>query len=176
MTSEPEPKQSVLAIEGDPSLARLIKATLTQEGYDVLTATTLAGARQMIAESPPDVILLDLGLPDGDGVELLRAKDYGASTRVLCLTGRSEEDSIVRALDAGADDYLVKPFHPDELCARIRAALRRAESGVPDGRVVIAGDVTVDLGRRLVKKRGDVVPLTRNEWNLIAELARAPAG
>lgn len=173
MTSQSEAAR-VLVVEDEPAIARLVEVTLAEQGYTVFTASTLARAKQLITQSPPDVIILDFGLPDGDGLELVREKHYGDTTRVLCLTASTDEELVVRALDAGADDYLAKPFQPDELCARIRSISRRTAPENPDDRVVVAGDVTVDLGRRLVKKRGKVIPLTRNEWKLIVELAKSP--
>ncbi|MEX0683564.1 MAG: response regulator transcription factor [Dehalococcoidia bacterium] len=164
----------VLVVEDDEAMSRLISATLKSEGYDVVNVTTAAAAIEAASRVAPDVIVLDMMLPDGSGADVIREVMRRGHARVLCLTAVAEGPAIVEALKAGATDYITKPFNPEELCARVRAVLRRAEGAPIDERVVRTGDVEIDLTRRLVKKAGKVVQFSGTEWKLLFHLAKNP--
>jgi two-component system KDP operon response regulator KdpE len=162
---------TVLLVEDEPQIRRFVRATLEAEGCTVHEADTLkrgvveAGTRQ------PDLVILDLGLPDGDGITLIREMRTWTEVPVLVLSARSEEADKISALDAGADDYLTKPFGVGELVARLRVLLRRHARFNPRGSVQIAfGDVNVDLAGRLVTRAGEAVHLTPIEFRLLAVL------
>jgi two-component system KDP operon response regulator KdpE len=163
----------VVIIEDDPQLRRFLKAVLGDAGYDVYLAET--GERGLIEAGArrPDVILLDLGLPDLDGLEVLARLRRWSSTPVIILSARGEEVGKVRALDAGADDYLVKPFGSDELLARLRVARRHAARTAQGDEVFESGAVRIDLAAHSVLVRGVRVHLTVTEFKLLGELVRA---
>ncbi|HVY83834.1 MAG TPA: response regulator transcription factor [Caulobacterales bacterium] len=159
-------------MEDDRGLRLTLAATLKAEGYTVSEAGSVNSARGAIAERRPALIILDLGLPDGDGMMLLTAlRQEGDLTPVIVLTARGDEASKVKALDLGADDYVTKPFGVAELLARVRSALRHAVQmrGAPP--VVQVGGLTIDLARRSATKAGADVKLSRKEFDLLAELA-----
>ncbi|MGQ7295147.1 response regulator [Quadrisphaera sp. KR29] len=170
----------VLVVEDEPALARALAITLRAKRYDVDVARTGAAALDAAATRRPDVVVLDLGLPDLDGLDVLRALRGWSAVPVVVLSARHDSSEKVEALDAGADDYVTKPFAVDELLARLRAAVRRGEAAgpVPDP-VVETARFTVDLPRRRVLLRdadagdGEPVRLTPTEWQLLAELARS---
>jgi two-component system KDP operon response regulator KdpE len=172
MTAQP----LVLVVEDEPQLMRFLRATLPAHGYRVLEATNGAQALVEAQTRQPDLVLLDLGLPDIDGVEVTRKLRGWSSVPIVVVSARGQERDKVQALDAGADDYLTKPFGTDELLARMRVALRHSArlSGGADGgeSVFEAGDLRVDLGARLVRKRGSEVRLTRTEYRLLAALVK----
>ena len=165
----------VLLIEDDPPIRRFLRAGLEAQGFQLVeTETGEAGIAQAAMRSP-SLVLLDLGLPDVDGVDVVRRLREWSSVPVLVLSARGQESEKVRALDAGADDYVTKPFALGELLARMRAALRRASR--PDGAttsVVTSGSLSVDLSQRTVTLEGQAVKLTPREYRLLAELAKAP--
>ncbi len=168
----PTESQRVLIVEDDRGLRLTLAATLKAEGYTVSEAGSVNSARGAIAERRPALIILDLGLPDGDGMMLLTAlRQEGDLTPVIVLTARGDEASKVKALDLGADDYVTKPFGVAELLARVRSALRHAVQmrGAPP--VVQVGGLTIDLARRSATKAGADVKLSRKEFDLLAELA-----
>jgi two-component system KDP operon response regulator KdpE len=162
-----------VVVEDDRALARALAITLRAAGYEVTTAGTGAAGLEAVAQGHPDVVVLDLGLPDMDGLDVLAALRGWSQVPVLVLTARSTGDDAVEALDAGADDVVTKPFGMDVLLARLRAAVRRgpAEAAAP---VVTTASFTVDLHRRLVVRDGEPVRLTPTEWHLLEVLARAP--
>jgi two-component system, OmpR family, KDP operon response regulator KdpE len=161
----------VLLIEDEPPLRRLLRLTLEPQGYRVFEAETGQLGLQEAAARRPDVIILDLGLPDLDGVTVLQRLREWSTVPVLVLSVRNQETDKVRALDHGADDYLTKPFGTGELLARLRAVQRRApEAGDPPERVL--GELTVDLSAHRVTVRGKPVTLTATEYALLRELAR----
>ncbi|MEH3077499.1 MAG: response regulator [Quadrisphaera sp.] len=177
----------VLVVEDEPALARALAITLRAKRYDVDVAHTGAAALDAAATRRPDVVVLDLGLPDLDGLDVLRGLRGWSAVPVVVLSARHDSSEKVEALDAGADDYVTKPFAVDELLARLRAAVRRGEAAglVPDP-VVETARFTVDLPRRRVLLRpspgtgqddderdGESVRLTPTEWQLLAELARS---
>ena len=143
---------------------------LEGEGYDVIEAEDASSALRAAAADRPDLIILDLGLPDGDGIEVIQRVREWSAVPILVLSVRDQEREKVRALDAGADDYLTKPFGTAELLARMRAALRRA-AGSKDEPVVVVGDLVVDLARRRVTVSGREVHLTATEYALLKTLA-----
>ncbi len=164
---------SILIIDDDPQLLRALRINLTARRYEVLTATDGATGLTLAARHRPDLVIVDLGLPDIDGVAVVEGIRGWSTTPIVVLSARQSETIKVDALDAGADDYVTKPFGMDEVLARIRAALRRA--GPPGESPVVATDTfTVDLaGRRVITPRGDV-RLTPTEWQLLEALARSP--
>ena len=163
----------VLVIDDDPHLLRALRITLRAAGHDVDTAPDGRTALQLAAAVPPDVVVLDLGLPDLDGTEVLAALRPSYAGPVLVLSARADSQDKVRALDAGADDYVTKPFDMGELLARLRAALRRSP-GEPADAVVTTGHFTVDLAARQVTVDGTPVRLTPTEWGLLEALVRHP--
>jgi two-component system KDP operon response regulator KdpE len=169
------PTTAILIIEDELQTRRFLRATLRAHGYQVVEATTVREGRAHAMGRNPDLILLDLGLPDGDGLDLLRTLRASMGTPVVVLSARGREPDKVAALDLGADDYLTKPFGVAELLARIRAALRRAAlppGGAPD-QAFTSGSLRVDLLRREVRREGELVHLTPTEYKLLAVLIRA---
>jgi two-component system KDP operon response regulator KdpE len=162
----------VLVVEDEPQMRRFLRASLGAEGYRVLEAWSVAdGVRQVTAEHP-DAVLLDLGLPDGDGLELVRKVREWSSVPVIVVSARGREEEKVAALDAGADDYLPKPFGTKELLARLRVALRHARAGAaPDSPLLEVGPLRMDLERHEATVEGREVRLTPIEWRLLAYLA-----
>jgi len=161
----------VLVIDDEAPILRALKINLTARKYEVSTAADGASGLAAMARERPDVLILDLGLPDMDGTEVIRGVRGWTSTPIIVLSAWGQETQKVAALDAGADDYVTKPFGMDELLARLRAAVRRA-SPAPDEPVVTTGDLTVDLARKRVTKAGSDVRLTPTEWQLLEVLVR----
>jgi len=161
----------VLLVDDDATLRRTLGIGLRAEGHEVLLAADGRTALQALREDRPDVVVLDLGLPDLSGVDVLRQLRSWSTTPVVVLSARAESTEKVQALDLGADDYVTKPFGMEELLARVRAAARRAGSDVP---VLEAGDLVVDLPARRVTKAGKVVRLTPTEWGILELLVRSP--
>jgi two-component system, OmpR family, KDP operon response regulator KdpE len=167
------PADTVLVIEDEVPMRRFLRQALTSHGFRVTEAGSVHEAEQVVTETPPDAILLDLGLPDGDGLDLLRRLREWCAAPVIVLSAREREDDKVMALDAGADDYLTKPFGTAELLARIRVALRHARArGAPDEPVLSAGPLRIDQSRHEVTVDGAVVHLTPIEFKLLVTLAR----
>ena len=163
----------VLVIEDEPALARALAITLRARRYDVDVAHNGAAGLDAVAARHPDVVVLDLGLPDLDGMEVLQALRGWTRVPVVVLSARVTSDEKVEALDAGADDYVTKPFGMDELLARIRAAARRGVVAEAP-RVVETSTFTVDVAHRRVTRAGREVRLTPTEWHLLEILARHP--
>jgi two-component system, OmpR family, KDP operon response regulator KdpE len=161
----------VLVIDDEAPILRALKINLTARKYEVSTAADGAAGLAAMARERPDVLILDLGLPDMDGTEVIRGVRGWTSTPIIVLSAWGQETQKVAALDAGADDYVTKPFGMDELLARLRAAVRRA-SPAPDEPVVTTGDLTVDLARKRVTRAGSDVRLTPTEWQLLEVLVR----
>ena len=159
----------VLLVEDDVELAGAMSAFLTGRGFAVSCANSLANTRQLLPLSEWGVVLIDLHLPDGDGLDLLQAvKQHAAHASTLILTAKDQVSDRIRGLDAGADDYLVKPFDPDELLARLRAVQRRSSGN--QGAIQRFGLIEVDLARQRVSLRGHAVELTAKEWALLQVL------
>ena len=165
---------SVLIVDDEPQIARALRVALSSRGYDVRTAGNGETALDLIASAPPDVILLDLGLPGIDGVEVVRRLRGWSRVPVIVVSVREAQSDKVAALDAGADDYLTKPFGMDELLARIRAALRRAGPDGPGDAVARFGRLEVDLTKRLVRRDGEAVHLTPTEFALLEAMVTNP--
>jgi len=170
MTEAVDPA-TVLVVEDDPSLSAALAATLKAAGYRPVTARTAAEGLRWFAHYAPDIVLLDLGLPDRDGLSVIRDIRAKATTPIVVLSARSAETMKVEALDLGADDYVAKPFGVEELLARLRAGLRHGVQARGSEPVVRTGDLTVDLGRRSVERGGRAIRLSPKEYDLLCELA-----
>jgi two-component system, OmpR family, KDP operon response regulator KdpE len=170
----------VLIVEDEPALLRALRIDLRARGYEVLTAADGRDALDQAAARPPDVVLLDLGLPDRDGTEVVRELRRWSAVPVIVLSGRAGVQDKIGALDAGADDYVTKPFAMEELLARLRAALRR-EDGARPGTIITLGSCRIDLTAYTVVRppaagtgESAVVHLTPTEWRLLEILLRSP--
>jgi two-component system KDP operon response regulator KdpE len=163
----------ILIADDDPQILRALRITLTARGYDVLVAHDGREALQQAIEHHPDLIVLDLGMPGLTGLEVIEAVRGWSQVPILVVSGRHESWDKVDALDAGADDYVTKPFAADELLARIRALSRRTPA-VSDESEVRFGDVTVDLAAHVVTRAGVAIRLTPTEWHLLEVLVRNP--
>jgi len=163
----------VLAVDDDPTILRTLAINLRARGYQATTATSGAAAVQAVREHQPDLVVLDLGLPDLDGVAVLAQLRSFTEVPVVVLSARHSSDEKVAALDLGADDYITKPFGVDELFARLRVALRRG-SNRGGQRVLRTEALELDLGRRLAHRDGELVHLTPTEWRIVEALAREP--
>ena len=163
----------VLVVDDDPQLLRALHITLTARGYRVATATDAKQALAEASRTPPDLVILDLGLPDLDGVAVAEALRGWTNVPIIVLSARDAEAAKVNALDAGADDYVTKPFGMNELLARVRAALRRATPGT-DTAVVTTEAFTIDLATKRVTTPHGEIRLTPTEWHLLEVLARDP--
>jgi two-component system KDP operon response regulator KdpE len=161
----------ILIVEDDPALRNSVRSVLERDGHEVRSAGDGAAGTRELAQAKYDVVLLDIGLPFVDGWDILRAHEGKRLPSVIVISARGAESDKVRALDMGADDYLAKPFGADELLARIRAVVRRAQEPAPHGKVVKAGSVTVDLGAQTVLRDGREVRLSPTEYGLLAALA-----
>jgi two-component system KDP operon response regulator KdpE len=161
----------VLVIDDEPPILRALRINLTAREYQVSTASDGATGLAAMARERPDVLILDLGLPDMDGTDVIRGVRGWTSTPIIVLSAWGQESQKVAALDAGADDYVTKPFGMDELLARLRAAVRRA-SPAPDEPVVATEDFTVDLAAKRVKRGECDIRLTPTEWQLLEILVR----
>jgi DNA-binding response OmpR family regulator len=163
----------ILLIEDDAGIRTSLVRSLTERGHTVISAPTAMAGLQAAVESRPDVVLLDLGLPDLDGGTLLQMLRAVSQVPVVVVTARDDEAEIVRLLDQGADDYVVKPFRPDQLDARIRAVLRRAGQSEPY-RPYEVGGLVVDTRTRVATLDGEPLSLSRKEFDLLAYLAARP--
>jgi len=165
----------ILVVEDEADIRRFVRLTLQAEGHEVHEAATLQRGLIEAGTRRPDLVVLDLGLPDGDGVDLIRDLRQWSAVPVIVLSARSAEASKIEALDAGADDYLVKPFGSGELMARVRAQLRRHLAQTPAGESVIHfGEVAIDLARHQVQRAGEPLRLTPIEYKLLTHLASQP--
>jgi two-component system KDP operon response regulator KdpE len=163
----------VLVVDDEPQIVRALAINLRARGFEVLTAGDGGEALHRASAQPPDVVVLDLGLPDLDGVEVIAGLRGWSTVPILVLSGRSDSIDMVDALDAGADDYVTKPFGMEELTARLRAMLRR-QAPVEAAPAVEFGDVRVDLASTRVTVGGEEVRLTPTEWHLLEVLVRHP--
>jgi len=164
----------VLVVEDDPNIVDLIRSNLAVRGFDTVVSTDGLRALQLLETEQPDIVLLDLMLPEADGFELCRQMRERSTVGVIVVSARGGERDKVSALNVGADDYMTKPFSIEELLARIAATLRRTRVAVhsePASPVVVAGDVSIDLGSQQVTKGGRAVHLTPTEFALLRELA-----
>jgi two-component system, OmpR family, KDP operon response regulator KdpE len=164
----------ILIVDDEPSLLATMAPLLRSRGYDVTTAMSGRAALEAVERDKPDLIVLDLGLPDIDGIEVCRAIREQSTTPIVVLSARGAETDKVRALDTGADDYVTKPFGAEELTARIRAALRRTEGSVATSEPMVRGDLVIDRERFRVVRSGEDVRLTPKEFELLSYLAQRP--
>ena len=163
-------REKILVIEDEKSIARFISTILTANGYEAMRASTGAEAMSMISSHCPDLVILDLGLPDMDGLEVLQKLRSWSDVPVIIISARTKEQEKVSALDLGADDYITKPFGTGELMARIRTSLRHSHAQTP-GHVYKALDLEIDFEKRLIRLRGEEVHLTQIEYQLLTLLA-----
>jgi len=166
-----KPNLKALVVDDEPAVRRFLRTSLEPRGYQVSEASTGHEAVDVVAQSKPDVILLDMGLPDLDGVEVTRILREWCNIPIIILSVRESEADKVAALDAGADDYLTKPFGLNELTARLRAALRRVQQN-PDEPVLVSGSLSIDLTNRDVIRDGQRIVLTPTEYDILKALAR----
>ena len=167
-------KQRILVVDDEPQITRVLRRSLATHGYDVRVAADGLAALQTFGDWPPDLVVTDLSMPHTDGLQLCRNLRAISQVPIIVLSVRGEEKTKVQALDAGADDYVTKPFGMDELLARIRAALRRAAAAKTDAAapVLEVGDFRVDLENRSVAVKGSEVHLTPKEYDLMVHLLR----
>jgi two-component system, OmpR family, KDP operon response regulator KdpE len=171
--SNPDGKQNILVVDDEPQITRVLKTTLSSQGYGIRTASDGEEALHAMSEWPPDLIVTDLRMPNMDGLELCREVRKTSQVPIIVLSVKGEDSIKVQALDAGADDYVTKPFSMTELTARIRAALRRAS--VPDQPrvpLIELGDFRIDVPGRTVRVKTRDVHLTPKEFDLLVYLAR----
>lgn len=164
---------TVLVVDDEPQLLRALGINLRARGYEVHAAASGTDALRLAAAHPPDIVVLDLGLPDMEGTEVVAGLRGWTDVPILVLSGRTDSGDKVDALDAGADDYVTKPFGMDELLARLRAMLRRG-GAKEDQPIVTFSSITVDLAARKVTRSGEDVRLTPTEWHLLEVLVRNP--
>lgn len=172
MTNEQKPL--VLIIDDEPQMRKFVRLALSSRGYRVLEAASANEGIQQATAYTPDVVLLDLGLPDKDGLEVVQLLREWSAVPILIISARGQEEAKVKALDEGADDYITKPFGASELTARIRVALRHAARmrETTTNVVQIGSDITVDLAKRVVSKKGAEVHLTQMEYKLLVALVK----
>jgi two-component system KDP operon response regulator KdpE len=167
-----DPKPRILVVDDEPQLTRVLLRSLTSKGYDVRVAGDGEFALQTFHDWPASLVITDLAMPNMGGLELCRKLRQTSEVPIIVLSVRGEEKTKVEALDAGADDYVTKPFGMDELLARIRAALRRQPSSDAQAHVLEAGDLRIDLDAHVVTRGGEEVRLTPKEFDLLAHLVR----
>lgn len=165
---------TILVVDDDPHIVRALAITLKGQGYTVVTATDGQSALHSAAQRPVSVMILDLGLPDMDGTAVISALREWSSVPILVLSARHGSSDKVEALDAGADDYITKPFGLDELLARLRALLRRRNDSIEEVTMVTTSSFTANLDKRQVTKSGRDVRMTPTEWNILDILLRNP--
>ena len=166
--------KTALIVEDDQSIARLIRDYLDRAGYGVSLAADAESGLARTRTDKPDVIVLDLGLPGRDGIEMLRELRRFSNVPVVVVTARGDETDRVVGLELGADDYVVKPFSPRELVARVRAVLRRTERVETDTEVIRVGDLTLDIPRMRAEMKGEPIDLTPTEFQLVLTMASQP--
>ena len=164
----------ILIVDDEIQIRRLLRAALVRSGYECVEAQNGRELLNALSIDKPDLILLDLGLPDREGIELIPLVKAGSSARLIVVTAREETEEKVTALDLGADDYVTKPFDTDELLARVRAALRQKLATDAQRRIVRSGGIEIDLFHRAVTRHGAEVHLTPKEYGVLAELAKNP--
>jgi two-component system KDP operon response regulator KdpE len=170
----PAKAPKILVVDDEPQIRTLLKATLDRAGYVIVEAANAREALSAKAIDKPDLILLDLGLPDRDGLELVEQLRADPRSALIVVSARDQTEQKVAALDLGADDYVTKPFDTEELLARVRASLRQRLASESERQVIEAGSVTIDLLGRIVRRDAAEVHVTPKEWDLLAELAKRP--
>lgn len=170
-TPDAAPPRRILVCDDELQILRALKVVLRHAGFEPVAVATAQEALDVAAVRPPDAAILDLVLPDGDGIEVCARLREWSAMPIILLSAVGDEDEKVRALEAGADDYVVKPFGPRELVARLQAALRRAGAATAaDEPAIVAGELTVDLAARVVRRAGETVHLTPIEYDLLRTL------
>jgi two-component system, OmpR family, KDP operon response regulator KdpE len=164
-------EDSILIIDDEAQIRRLLEITLSANGYKILEASTGKEGLTLAATNHPVLIILDLGLPDADGLEILKKLREWYTKPILILSVRNSEDDIVKALDAGANDYLTKPFRTGELLARIRVAIRQRQD-MTDQPVLVFDSLTIDLVNHIARKNNEILKLTTTQFDLLALLAK----
>ncbi len=167
-------KATVLVVDDDPRILRLVRVNLERAGFNVATAGGGAAALEELAAAPPDLAVLDVTMPGIDGYELTQKIREISNMPIIMLTAMTEQSQKVHGLEIGADDYLTKPFDPDELVARIRALLRRSQSTGPleEQHIIEVGGLSIDLARRKIERDGEQIKLTPTEYKLLQVLAQ----
>jgi DNA-binding response OmpR family regulator len=166
--------KTILVVDDEPQIAEIARDYLRLAGFDVIVAGDGVRALETARGRHPDLVVLDLGLPGLDGMEVARALRRDSDVPIIMLTARVEEDDRLRGLEIGADDYVTKPFSPRELVARVRAVLRRSERRHVDGDLLRVADLVLDVARRSVRRDGEPIDLTTTEFQVLAALARHP--
>ena len=166
--------QRILIVDDEPNIVATVSPLLRARGYDVYSATSGRAGLEAVDRDKPDLVVLDLGLPDVDGIDVCRTMRQVSNVPIVVLSARGAEGDKVAALDAGADDYVTKPFGPEELLARIRAALRRADSPAATSGPIVRAGLVIDRDRFRVLRDGEEVRLTPKEFELLTYLAQHP--
>ncbi len=174
LANRPTSATTILIVEDETSLARLVRDYLDRSGYRVIVAADAASALQRFRMDRPDLVVLDLGLPDRDGLDVTREIRKTSNLPIIVLTARGDEIDRVVGLELGADDYMVKPFSPKELVARVRAVLRRTSNAPVAVEIIRAGDLTIDIPRMRVTRGKTPIELTPTEFQILVALAREP--
>jgi two-component system KDP operon response regulator KdpE len=164
-------KPLVLVADDEPRITKLVSIALQEEGFRVVTAESGEEALRKAEEFRPDVVLLDIVMPDIDGIEVMQQLRERRPVAVILLTAKGSTADKAKGLDLGADDYVAKPFHPDELAARVRSVIRRSSGATPGQGIVAFDDIEIDLERRMVSRSGQLVQFSRTEWLLLQHLA-----
>jgi two-component system KDP operon response regulator KdpE len=164
-------QETILIVDDEIQIRRLLQITLSANGYKIIEATTGKEAIQMTASYQPALIILDLGLPDIDGQDVLKNLREWYTKPIIILSARNSEEDIIKALDSGANDYLSKPFRTGELLARIRASLRLKQE-TEDNPIITIADLSIDMANRIIKKKDEVLKLTATEFSLLVLLAQ----
>jgi two-component system KDP operon response regulator KdpE len=165
-------KQMILVVDDEPAIVRLTRARLQADDYAVVTAASGSDALELLDRERPDLVILDVMMPAMDGFETLRRIRQNSAVPVIMLTARVSDPDKLRGFEYGADDYVTKPFNPDELAARVQALLRRSGGTLPTAsQVLVYPAVTIDLDRRLVTVKGEEIRLSRTEWEVLHQLA-----
>jgi DNA-binding response OmpR family regulator len=161
----------ILAVDDEPGILRLLKLELTAQGFRVVTAGGGEEALRLAEEQRPDIVLLDIIMPEMTGLETMRKLRERSPVPIILVTAKDSDSDKIQGLGLGADDYIVKPFNPEEVSARISAVLRRSQGLQNTDKAIKVGEIEIDLNRRLVMRNGEVVALTRTEWLLLQHLA-----
>jgi two-component system alkaline phosphatase synthesis response regulator PhoP len=166
--------RTILVVDDELKITRLVRDYLEQAGFVVVTASDGPGALVAARQTKPDLVVLDLGLPGMDGLDVIRSLRAFSPVPVVVITARAEEADRIVGLELGADDYLTKPFSPKELVARVRAVLRRTEAGAGGREMLVVGDLQIDIPRHEVRRGDAIIELTSTEFDLLAALGRQP--